>query len=144
MLKRLLALFSLALLLYAPSIFADLEGFGSDGSFGFGQTVYRVTNLNLSGAGSLADAVSGDNRFIVFETSGTINYTSGYSLVISGDNLTCRVKVSWDTIDWTNEADIKFPGNVDPVLSTGSGDRDAVAFIWDGTRYLGIANYNFE
>ena len=59
-----------------------------------------------------------------------------YLIVIQGDGL--------DTIDWTNEADIKFPGNVDPVLSTGSGDRDAVAFIWDGTRYLGIANYDFE
>ena len=49
-----------------------------------------------------------------------------------------------DTVDWTNEADILFPGGVDPVLSTGSGDIDLVTFIWDGTRYLGVANYDFD
>ena len=82
MLKRLLALLTLALFLYAPSIYADLEGFGSAGSFGFGQTVYRVTNLNNSGAGSLRDALSASNRFIVFETSGTINLSSGGPIYI--------------------------------------------------------------
>ena len=49
-----------------------------------------------------------------------------------------------DTIDWTHEADILWPGAVDPVLSTGSGDIDIVSFIWDGTRYLGVANYDFD
>ena len=63
-----------------------LEGFGSSSSFGFGQTIYRVTNLNTSGAGSLADAVSADNRFIIFQTSGTIEQDA--HITISGDNLT--------------------------------------------------------
>ena len=49
-----------------------------------------------------------------------------------------------DTIDWTNEADLLFPGGVDPVLSTGAGDIDLISFIWDGTRYLGVANYDFD
>lgn len=50
-----------------------------------------------------------------------------------------------DTIDWTNEADIIFPGDgVDPVLSTDAGDVDMVTFIWDGTSYLGVANYDFN
>ena len=49
-----------------------------------------------------------------------------------------------DTIDWTNEADIIFPGGTDPVLSTGNGDVDVVTFIWDGTNYLGVANYDFS
>ena len=49
-----------------------------------------------------------------------------------------------DTIDWTHEADILWPGAVDPVLSTGAGDIDVISFIWDGTRYLGVANYDFD
>lgn len=48
--KRFLSFILLIAILYCPIIFADLEGFGSTSSFGFGQTVYRVTNLNLSGA----------------------------------------------------------------------------------------------
>ena len=49
-----------------------------------------------------------------------------------------------DTIDWTNEADIKWPGNVDPTLSTGSGDVDIVKFYFDGTNYLGLFNGDFQ
>jgi len=49
-----------------------------------------------------------------------------------------------DTIDWTNEADALFPGGVDPTLSTGAGDVDWIAFIWDGTSYHGVANYDFK
>ena len=47
------------------------------------------------------------------------------------------------TIDWTNEADLKFPGDVDPTLSTGAGDIDFVSFWWNGTFYIGVANYDF-
>ena len=49
-----------------------------------------------------------------------------------------------DTIDWTNEADLKFPGGVDPVLSTGSGDVDFLSIWWDGSEYIGIMNYDFD
>ena len=57
-------------------------------------------------------------------------------IVVQGDGA--------DTIDWTNEASILFPGNVDPTLSTGSGDIDALSFYFDGTSYLGLFNGNFE
>lgn len=49
-------------------------------------SVYRVTNLNDSGTGSLRDAVSKPNRFIVFEVSGTIKLKS--QLKIAKDNIT--------------------------------------------------------
>ncbi len=48
--------------------------------------VYHVTNLNDSGEGSFRDAVSKDNRIIVFDVSGMIDLSSRVS--ISGDNLT--------------------------------------------------------
>jgi len=49
-----------------------------------------------------------------------------------------------DTIDWTNEADILFPGGVDPTLSTGAADVDVVVFYFDGVSYLGLFNGDFK
>ena len=48
--------------------------------------IYHVTNLNDRGPGSLRDAVSQDNRIIVFDVAGTIELRS--RLTISHSNLT--------------------------------------------------------
>lgn len=66
--------------------FPGAVGHGRNTTGGRGQTVYRVTNLNDSGAGSLRDAVSQSNRYIVFEVGGTI--TINTDLQVTGSNLT--------------------------------------------------------
>jgi pectate lyase len=53
--------------------FPGVEGAGESATGGRGGTVYRVTNLNADGPGSLADAVSQPNRIVVFEVSGIID-----------------------------------------------------------------------
>lgn len=66
--------------------FPGAEGGGRYATGGRGGELYEVTNLNDSGAGSLRDAVSGDNRTIVFRVSGNIEIAGG--LDITGSNLT--------------------------------------------------------
>jgi uncharacterized protein involved in high-affinity Fe2+ transport len=65
---------------------AGYEGFGRNTSGGAGKPVYRVTNLNDSGAGSLRDALSQGNRCVVFDVGGTISLSS--DLVVRGANVT--------------------------------------------------------
>lgn len=63
--------------------FPGAEGFGRLASGGRGGTVYHVTNLNDSGAGSFRDAVSQSKRIVVFDVGGVINITT--RIVIHSD-----------------------------------------------------------
>ena len=59
----------------AVSAFPGAEGFGANAKgarASASPTVYRVTNLNDSGAGSLRDAVSVSGRVVVFDVGGLI------------------------------------------------------------------------
>lgn len=66
----------------AVPAFPGAEGFGKDAIGGrTGGSVYIVTNLNDSGAGSLRDAVTTKNRIVVFAVGGVIKLSS--RLVVS-------------------------------------------------------------
>ena len=59
-----------------PLAFPGAEGYGryATGARGNSQReIYRVTNLNTSGNGSFKDAISKENRIIVFAVAGVIN-----------------------------------------------------------------------
>lgn len=64
--------------------FPGAEGYGAYATGGRGCTVVHVTNLNAAGTGSLADAVSQPNRFVVFDVGGVIDIT-GKSITISSN-----------------------------------------------------------
>lgn len=67
--------------------FPGAEGGGMYTSGGRGGRIYRVTNLNDSGAGSFRAAVEASGkRIVVFDVAGTIHLTS--DLRIRNDNLT--------------------------------------------------------
>lgn len=65
--------------LHAVPAFPGAEGFGAEAKgarASASPTVYRVTNLNDSGAGSFRDAVSASGRVIVFDVGGIIRIDS--------------------------------------------------------------------
>jgi hypothetical protein len=62
------------------------EGFGAQTIGGRNGTIYRVTNLNDTGTGSLRDALSQGNRYIVFDVAGEIVLSS--SIYVKGANIT--------------------------------------------------------
>lgn len=63
--------------------FPGAEGYGAYATGGKGGTVVHVTNLNASGTGSLADAVSQPNRIVVFDVGGVIDITNGSITIAS-------------------------------------------------------------
>ena len=66
---------------FALPVIPGATGFGIDTPAGRGGKVYKVTNLNESGSGSLAECVQASGpRVCVFEVSGTIRLTSDMTI----------------------------------------------------------------
>lgn len=63
--------------------FPEAEGYAAYATGGRGGTVVHVTNLNASGAGSLADAVSQSGRIVVFDVGGVIDITNSSITIAS-------------------------------------------------------------
>jgi len=90
--------------------FPEAEGFGR---FATGArtslssaSVYRVTNLNDSGAGSFRDAVSQSNRFVVFDVGGVVTLNSlvavSSNVTIAGQTAPGGFAVYGDRVSFTN------------------------------------------
>jgi len=70
--------------------FPGAEGFGKEATgarVSENRTVCRVTNLNASGEGSFAEAISQENRVIVFDVAGIINMNGGTLVLKSNQTI---------------------------------------------------------
>ena len=68
--------------------FATAQGHGRYTSGGRAGSVYEVTTLANSGAGSFREAVSTGNRTVVFRVGGTIALNKNQPVYFGGDNIT--------------------------------------------------------
>ena len=126
-------------------------------SGGLGGTVYHVTNLNNSGAGSLRDAVSVSGRTVVFDVGGVITITSPISVV---DNITIAGQTApGGIVVYGNELSLSSRHNiivrylsVRQGINGGSGDKafnmttsynimvDHVSVTWGRWDTIGISD----
>lgn len=121
--------------------FPGAEGAGKLTTGGRGGAVYEVTTLADSGEGSLRDAVSGDDRTVVFRVGGTIELESG--LDVSGSNLTIAGQTApGDGISVVNnEFEIKGDNIIIRYLRVRAGDTMGTpidTFKGEGRRNLVI------
>ncbi|KAK3293771.1 fibronectin [Chaetomium fimeti] len=87
--------------------FPGAEGLGRHATGGRTGQVYKVTNLNDAGPGSLRDAVSQANRIVVFSVGGVINISSrivvSKSIYIAGQTAPGDgITVYGDGFSWSN------------------------------------------
>ncbi|MGD1084165.1 MAG: MBG domain-containing protein [Verrucomicrobiota bacterium] len=132
--------------------FPGALGFGA-GAYGarIGGTVYHVTNTNDSGAGSFREAVSADNRFVVFDVGGTITLASAVtcssSLTIAGQTAPGGIAIIGHEVSFsvkTNEI-VRYlrirPGSLAAGTEDGINMGDGTNMIYDHVS-LEFAPYN--
>jgi pectate lyase len=117
--------------------FPGAEGAGSFATGGRGGDVYRVTNLNNTGAGSLRNGITGaaaPGRTIVFDVAGTINLTSALSIsgkskiTIAGQTAPAGgITIANQALNISNSNNIVVQHlRVRPGNTYGSSDPDAI------------------
>ncbi|KEY70576.1 hypothetical protein S7711_02726 [Stachybotrys chartarum IBT 7711] len=124
----------------AASAFPGAEGFGRFASGGRQGTVYKVTNLNDSGAGSLRDAVSQRDRIVVFAVGGVINITSrivvARNVYIAGQTAPGDgITVYGDGWSWSNANDAIVRYVRIRMGRGGESGKDAIT-IAEGARFV--------
>lgn len=122
----------------APSplpAFPGAEGFGGMATGGRGHEIIHVTNLNNDGAGSLRDAVSKPNRFVVFDVAGIIRISSPISvksnITIAGQTAFTGggegITVYGDQVSFSNESNIITRHMRFRMSHTGTSGKDSVS-----------------
>ncbi|HIW57096.1 MAG TPA: carboxypeptidase regulatory-like domain-containing protein [Firmicutes bacterium] len=117
--------------------FPGAEGAGMHATGGRGGSVYHVTNLNDSGAGSLRDAVSSSNRIVVFDVAGTISLKSDINcqsnITIAGQTAPGGKGITLKGGKFGMGGDniiVRFISSRPGEKGSGSGDYDA----WGGSK----------
>lgn len=113
--------------------FPGALGFGSYATGGRNGTIYHVTTLTDSGAGSFRDAVSSGNRTIVFDVGGTINLVTAVScassLTIAGQTAPGGIVLNGGEISFANRNNIICRYiRIRPGSDTASSTDDALSF----------------
>ena len=86
----------------------------------------------------------GNNMYFTFGASNEIiRFTAPpgsavVRMIIKQDGVGSR------TIDWSNVANILWPGDVEPTLSTTATYVDIIVFLYDGTSWFGLFNGDFR
>jgi autotransporter-associated beta strand protein len=121
--------------------FPGAYGFGAHATGGRAGTVYHVTNLNDSGAGSFRDAVGQGNRIIIFDVGGTITLASAVtcssSLTIAGQTAPGGIAIIGHEVSFsvrTNEI-VRYlrirPGSIASSTEDGINMGDGTNMIYD-------------
>ncbi|GKT73002.1 pectate lyase C [Colletotrichum tofieldiae] len=124
----------------APSAFPGAEGFGRNAVGGRTGKVYKVTNLNDSGAGSLRDAVSQANRIVVFDVGGVIKIDSrivvSKNIYIAGQTAPGGgITVYGNGFSWSNANDAIVRHIRIRMGKSGDSGKDAIT-IADGKNLI--------
>src|SRR5262249_11717375 len=106
----------IAVALSATTAFAQLkafptaEGFGALATGGRGGSVYHVTNLSDSGAGSFRDSITQSHRTVVFDVSAVSNTTSqlvfSSNITVAGQTAPNGIAVYGDGVSLSHRSNI--------------------------------------
>ena len=128
--------------------FPGALGFGAYATGGRGGTVYHVTNLNDSGAGSFRDAVSSSGRIIVFDVGGHVQLLSAVSakgnLTIAGQTAPGGICFDAGEISFSARANIICRYlRIRPGSSTASVNDDCLGLYQSTNAIFDHVSVNF-